>query len=85
MRAHLRQSVGYMELVTSLVAGAIVIWLTWTAAEPGMASINERAQLEEVRRSVQWTEVLLNQLPVIFLLIAVTGSLAFVVYQTRFA
>lgn len=85
MTAVLRQSVGYMELVTSLAAGAIVTWLVWTASEDGMASLNERAQLAEVRRSVQWTEVLLNNLPVIFLIIAVVGSLAFTVYQTRFA
>lgn len=85
MKGSLEQSNGFMQLVTSLAGGAVVVFIVWMAAEDGMASLDQRAQLEEVRRSVQWTEIMLNQLPVIFLIIAVVGSLAFTVYQTRFA
>lgn len=81
----LRQSVGIVEFFSSLAGGAVVIWLSWRLSEQPMASMNDNAQLDEVRRSVQWTEILLNNLPVIFLVTAVVGSIAFAVYQTRFA
>jgi len=85
MRASLRQSVGYVSLFTSLGAGAIMTWIVWRLVETPQARIGDNAQLEAVRRSHQWTELLLNNLPIIFLLIAVVGSIAFTVYQTRYA
>jgi hypothetical protein len=84
-QGELPQSLGFVELFSSLAGGAVIIWLVWRLAEAPMASMNDRAQLESVRRSVQWTDVLLNNLPVVFLLIAVVGSIAWVVFQTRFA
>jgi len=83
--AELSQSIGFVELFSSLAGGAVIVWLAWRLSGPPMASMNDRAELESVRRSVQWTDVLLNNLPVIFLLIAVVGSIAWVVFQTRFA
>lgn len=81
----LRQSVGFVEFFSSLAGGAIVIWITWRIAEAPMANMSNNAQLEEVRRSVRWTELLLNNLPAIFLLTAVVGSIAFAVFQTRYS
>lgn len=85
MKATLRQSVGYVELFSSLGAAAIMTWIVWRLAETPQSRIGDKAQLESVRRSHQWTELLLNNLPIIFLLIAVVGSIAFTVYQTRYA
>lgn len=84
-RARLEQSVGYLSLFSTLGAGAIMTWVLWKLGAQPMGYLEDNAQLEPVRRSVQWNEVLLNNFPVIVLLFAVVGSLAFVVYQTRFA
>lgn len=84
-QAELKQSLGFVQFFTSLAGGVIIVWLVWNLSETPMASINERAQLESVRRSAEWTEILLNNLPLLFLLMAVVGSIAWVVFQTRFA
>jgi len=85
MRHDLRQSVGFVDFVASLGGGAIVVYIVWTLAESPMQEIGDNAQLETVRRSHQWTELLLNNLPIMFALIAVTGAIAFVIYQTEYA
>jgi len=85
IREELKQTVGLVSFFSSLVAGSIVIWLVWKVGAPAQQEIGDNAQLEAVRRSHQWTETLLNSLPVVFLLIGVSGTIAFVVYQTRFA
>jgi len=81
----LNQSVGFVEFFSSLAGGAIVVWLVWKVSDKPMASSADRAQLEPVRRSLEWTDQLLFYLPVLFLLTAVVGSIAWTVYQTRFA
>lgn len=81
----LAQSVGYMSLFLSLAAAVIVSLFVWMAARPAQQHIGDNAQLGIVQQSHQWTETLLNLLPVILVLIAIFGSIAFVVYQTRFA
>lgn len=83
-RTELRQSVGYMSFFTSLAAAAIVTWTVWKLSIQPMNYIGDNAQLSIVLSSKQWTETLLNNLPAIFLIMAVAGSIAFVVYQTRF-
>ncbi len=84
-RASLEQSVGYLSLFSTLGAGAIITWVLWRLSEQPMGYLGDNAELEPVRRSVQWNEVLLNNFPVIVLIFAVAGSIAFTVYQTRFA
>lgn len=83
-RARLEQSVGYLSLFSTLGTGAIVTWLLWKLSSEPMSYLGDNAQLEPVRRSVEWNEVLLNNFPIIVLIFAVVGSLAFTVYQTRF-
>lgn len=85
IQTRLEQSVGYMELFTSLGAGAVVVWVVWKLSVQPMNYIDSEATVESVRRSHQWTDLFLTHLPVVFLLITVAGSIAFVVYQTRFA
>ncbi|UIP01696.1 hypothetical protein Hbl1158_16975 (plasmid) [Halobaculum sp. CBA1158] len=85
MRLRLRQSVGFVDLVASLAGGAVVVWVVWWLAESPMQYIGDNAQLPAVQRSHQWTDVLLSNLPVVYVVIAVVGSIAFTVYQTRFA
>lgn len=84
-RAQLRQSIGFVDFFSSLGAGAIVTWLVWKLSVEPMGYLGDNAQLAKVQQSVQWTEILLNNLPIIFAIIAVVGSIAFVVFQTRFA
>lgn len=81
----MRQSVGIVEFFSSLGAGAVITWLVWKLANEPMGYIGDNAQLSEVSQSHQWTGLLLDNLPIVFLIIAVVGSIAFVTYQTRFA
>lgn len=83
-RTALRQSVSYVEFFSSLAAGAIVTWIIWMIAKKPMTYLGDNAQLSIVRRNNQWTEILLNNLPVLFAIIAIIGSIAIVVYVTRF-
>lgn len=84
MRTQLRQTVSIVEFFSSLGAGAVIIWIVWKLAVSPMTYIGDNAQLAPVQRSFQWTEILLNNLPIMFAIIAVVGSIAFVVYQTGF-
>lgn len=84
-RAKLRQSVGYVSLFSSLGAAAVVTWITWKLAVEPMSYIGDNATNTLVRKNHQWTTILLDNLPIVFVLIAMVGSIAFVVYQTRFA
>jgi multisubunit Na+/H+ antiporter MnhC subunit len=85
MRGHLPQSTGFVGFISSLGGGAVVIWVVWQLAGSPMNRLEANATLPIVQRSHQWTETLLNYLPVVFLLTAVVASIAFVVFQTRFA
>jgi hypothetical protein len=84
MHSQLRQSVGFVSFFSSLGAGAIVVWIVWTLSEKPMTSLGTEATHPMVQRSHGWTEILLTNLPIIFLLTAVVGSIGFVIYQTRF-
>lgn len=80
----LRQSVGIISFFASLGLAAIIVWLMWQLSEPAMGTLNNSSTVPEVRQSVQWTDTLLTNMPVVFVLMAVVGGIAFVVYQTRF-
>jgi len=81
----LHQSIGFVELFSSLIGAGVVVWIVYELSDKPMASSADRAQLEPVRRSLEWTDQLLFYLPLLFLLTAVVGSIAWTVYQTRFA
>jgi len=85
VRERLRQSVGFVDVIASLAGGGAVIYVVWFLAEGPMTYIGDNAQTEAVRRSHQWTELLLTNLPIVFALITMLGGIAFAVYQTRFA
>jgi hypothetical protein len=84
MRHHLPQSVGIVSFVSSLGGGAIIVWVVWQLSKRPMDNLEAEATVPVVQRSHQWTATLLSNLPVVFLLTAVVGSIGFVVYQTRF-
>lgn len=79
----LRQSVGFVSLFGSLVLAAITVWTSWKLADEPMATLNESATLPIVQQSVSWTDTLLTYLPFIFVLMAVVGGIAFVVFEQR--
>jgi TRAP-type C4-dicarboxylate transport system permease small subunit len=83
-RTQLRQSVGVVNLFASLGLAAVMIWITWKLSAPAMTVMDSEATTQEVVRSVQWTDTLLTNLPIVFVLMAVVGGIAFVVFQTRF-
>lgn len=83
-KLELRQSVGVVNLFATLGLGAVMIWITWRLSEPAMTFMDAEASTPEVVRSVQWTDTLLTNLPIVFVLMAVVGGIAFVVFQTRF-
>jgi hypothetical protein len=80
----LRQSVGVMEFFASLGGAAIVSWVVVELAGPQLTYANNNATNSLVATSNQWFSAVVENLPIIMLFIAVVGSLAFVVYQTRY-
>jgi len=83
VKVRLNQSIGFVELFASLAGAGVLTWIVWRLAEEPMAASRRNAQLESVQRSLQWTDQLLFFLPVLFLLTAVVGSIAWAVFQTR--
>ena len=82
--ARLEQSVGYMEFFASLGAGAIVAWVVTTLAGEQLNYVGANASNSLVQQSNQWLTVLVENLPVVFLLIAAAGGVAWAVFQTNF-
>lgn len=84
MRARLAQSVGFMQFFATLGAGAVIFWFVNKVTAEPMSYVASNATNQTVQRSNGWFELLINNLPIIFLLIAVMGSIAWAVFETRY-
>lgn len=84
MRGRLNQSVGYIEFVASLGAGAIVAWVVTMLAGDQLDYVAANSSNSLVQQSNQWLSILVENLPVVFLLIAAAGGVAWAVFQTSF-
>jgi uncharacterized membrane protein YhdT len=82
-RQTLHQSIEYIQLFSTLAAGAIVTWIVWelTAAPLSYTQSNATGLVAE---SNQWFQVAVQNLPVFFLFIAAMGSIAWTVYKSNF-
>lgn len=84
MRGRVRQSVGIAEFFASLAAGAIVTWVVWAAVDGPLAYASGTATNDQVVQSNEWFQILVDNLPILFLLIASAGGIAWAVFQTEF-
>jgi hypothetical protein len=78
------QSVGLVRFFGSLGAGAVIVWIVQRLTADQLDYIDQNATVSAVQQSNAWFEVLVNNLPILFLLLAAMGGLAWSVYQTRY-
>jgi flagellar biosynthesis protein FlhB len=78
------QSLGIVDFFASLAAGGIVTWVVWKATAEPMSTVGSAAQNSMVQESNTWFQILLDNLPLLFLLIACLGGVAWAVFQTEF-
>jgi len=83
-RSQLPQSVEYVQFFSTLAAGAIVSWIVWEMVKAPRAYNEANATDPLVVSSNEWFRLLIENLPVIFLAIAVMGSIAWTVYRSNF-
>jgi len=84
MRARVEQSVEYIQFFATAAAGVVVTWVVWEITEAPRAYNDANASLELVKQSNNWMQLLVDNLPIIFLFIASLGSIAWTVYKTSF-
>lgn len=82
---HLNQSVEYISYFASLVGGAIIVWLVWEITDRPMQSTQASVEGELATRSAGWFDVLVSNLPLVFLGIASIGAISAVVFRSNFA
>jgi hypothetical protein len=80
------QSVAFVRYFAGLGGAAVIVWLVRRVANPQLQrTANMGNPTTKFVQSQQWFETLLTNLPILFLLLMTMGTIAFVVYQTRFA
>jgi hypothetical protein len=86
MRARVNQSVGIMQVFVSLGAGAVIVWLVQRLAPAQRQYVATSKAMENslFASSTEWFQVLLTNLPIIFLGIVGMGGIAFAVFQSSF-
>lgn len=84
-RDHLPQSIEIVQFFSTLGAGAIVAWVVWELVADPLTYVDNNATLELVLRSNEWLNILIENLPLLFLFIAAMGSIAITVFKTQFA
>mgnify|MGYP006866530681 FL=1 len=84
-REELHQAVGFVQFFAALGAGAVVIWMVDAVVESPMTYVSANAQNQLVIESQQWFSILIENLPIVFLMIAALGGISWAVFQTEFA
>jgi hypothetical protein len=84
-REELQQAVGFVQFFAALGAGAVVIWMVDSVVDAPMTYVSSNAQNQLVIDSQQWFSILLENLPIVFLMIAALGGISWAVFQTEFA
>jgi len=79
------QSVGIVRFFASLGAGAAVVWAVQRLVDAPLTYAENEAQLSIVQQSNAWFQTLVENLPILFLLLASMGGIAWAIYQTNFA
>ena len=79
------QSIGIVRFFASLGGGAAVVWAVQRVVGDSLDFAEQEAQLSIVQQSNAWFRVLVENLPVLFLLIASMGGIAWAIYQTNYA
>jgi Na+-transporting methylmalonyl-CoA/oxaloacetate decarboxylase beta subunit len=84
MRETLPQSVGLVHFFATLGGGVVIVWVVQRLVGDQLTYIDNNATVSLVQDSNAWFQVLVENMPVLFLLIASMGGLAWTVYQTRY-
>jgi len=79
------QSIGLVNFLASLGAGAVIVWVVRRLTANQMSYMDTNATVGAVQQSQDWFAVLIENLPVLFLLIACMGGIAWSVYQSGYA
>jgi hypothetical protein len=74
-----------VQFFAALGAGAVVIWMVDSVVDAPMTYVSSNAQNQLVIDSQQWFSILLENLPIVFLMIAALGGISWAVFQTEFA
>jgi hypothetical protein len=84
MTTELRQSVEYIQFFASIGAAAIVSWLVIELTNTPLNYVSTNAETELVEQSNNWFDILITNLPIIFLFIAGMGAISFTVFKSEF-
>lgn len=81
-RTELNQSLGIIEVFTGLGGGAVMIWIVWKLTAEPMSYV-EANSTGKVAESNEWFTILVDNLPVVMLLLVCVAGIAWAVYQTE--
>ena len=84
MTTELRQSVEYIQFFASIGAAAIVSWLVIELTNTPLNYVSTNAETKLVEQSNNWFDILITNLPIIFLFIAGMGAISFTVFKSEF-
>jgi hypothetical protein len=76
-----RASIGIIRFFLSLIAGAVVVWIVWEVANPILDGARGATNNAEANQGTEWFQLLVDNLPITFLMIAFFGLIALAVFQ----
>jgi len=85
MTLELRQSVQYIQFFASLGAAAVIAWLVVELTNDPLAYVETNAETELVAQSNNWFDILISNLPIVFLFIAGMGAISYTVFTSQFS
>lgn len=76
-----RASIGIIRFFLSLIVGGIVTWLVWEVANPILEGARASTTNPKANQGTEWFQLLIDNLPIFFLMIAFFGLIALAVFQ----
>jgi len=75
------QSIGFIRLFLSLIAGAAVVWIVMEVANPVLAGTRNATNNAKANEATEWFQMAVDYMPLAFLLIALFGIIALSIFQ----
>lgn len=75
------QAIGIARLFLSLTVGAVVFWIVTKVTDPVFDSAREQGTDEVSSQGTIWLQEGVNHIPILFLIIAFFGLIAYSVYS----
>lgn len=76
-------SIGIIRFFLSLIVGAVVTWIVWEVANPILDGARESTTSPEAAQGTEWFQLLVDNLPITFLMIAFFGLIALATFQRQ--